>query len=61
MKQFETKLLKPDVALAVLDNFRYFGWYCKVTPISIDRYEVRCRRWAWSFFHLSKEDYACSL
>jgi len=53
---FETRTLKLDVALSILENFRWFGWYCKVTPIGEDRARVRCRRWAWSFFVLTKED-----
>jgi hypothetical protein len=58
MPEFETKSLKPDVAQAVFANFRWFGWYCKLTPVNSQKTLVRCRRWAWSFFVLSKEDYA---
>jgi len=58
MNSFVTKSLKPDVAMAVLCNFRWFGWYCKVTSIDDNRSLVRARRGSWSFFVLNKEDYA---
>lgn len=57
MKKFETRYLKPDIALQVFQNFRWFGYYCKVVPINERKSAVTCRRWAWSFFVLSREDY----
>jgi hypothetical protein len=58
MKRFGTKRLTEEAALAVVQNFRYFGWYTKVTKIRHNVYAVRARDWAWSHFVLTPEDLA---